>query len=262
MIRIVLAILALVLCLIVLLVASIVWKGYRMYRKALKKNPMKSAVHHIRSQSSFVPLKNISIEFIYIILIAEDPFFFQHKGYRIKKIYRAFILNLKQKRIVTGASTISQQLVKNLFFTFDKILSRKVAEIFAVRKLERLLTKEEILELYFNCIEYGNGIYGIKEACDYYFKIAPSELTVKNSVELAAVLPSPKKYLLKQQNELFQKSRYNIQNLVVGYIAPEDKDYFMSYADVPPNRRNEYSELFLKDYLQKKKERDCLRPLF
>lgn len=262
MIKAVLIVIALILGVPIGIVLGIVIKGYLMYRIAFHRKPLKRAVEEIRNNPSFVPFEQISMDFIYVLLIAEDKFLFQHNGYRIKGIYRALKYNWKMKRIVTGASTISQQLVKNLFFTFKKIYSRKVAEIFAVRKLEAYLSKEEILELYCNCIEYGEGIYGIKNACEYYFGILPSELTVKEAVELAAVLPSPKRYLLKQNNELFQMSKANILKCVVNQVAPEDQEYFLAYGDVPEERRKEYSELHRKDYLKRKKDHDCIRTLF
>jgi membrane peptidoglycan carboxypeptidase len=101
------------------------------------------------------------------------------------------MLNLEKGRYVYGGSTISQQLVKNLFLTRQKTLSRKLEEAFIVWRMEEVLTKDRILELYLNCIEFGPDIYGIGRAAHYYFGKKPSELTVLEGTFIAALKPAP-----------------------------------------------------------------------
>jgi monofunctional biosynthetic peptidoglycan transglycosylase len=93
-----------------------------------------------------------------------------------------------------GASTITQQMVKNVFLSESRTIWRKAHEIILSQKVEKVLTKDRILETYLNCIEYGPGIYGIKKAALYYFKKVPSALTPREGAFLAMLLPSPKKY--------------------------------------------------------------------
>jgi hypothetical protein len=128
------------------------------------------------------------------VLSSEDGGFFKHKGFSMGAFRGALIADLKAGRFVRGASTISMQLAKNLFLTREKTLSRKLEELLLTSYLEQVLTKDEMLETYFNVIEYGPDVYGIKEAAEHYFDSTPHELTVAQAFFLASILPSPARY--------------------------------------------------------------------
>lgn len=151
------------------------------------------------SNPNFTPLSQVSSNFKNAILTSEDPSFFTHKGFVQESIRKSIAVNFKEKRFVRGGSTISMQLVKNVFLSRQKTLSRKAEEILIVWLIEnnRLISKNRMLEVYFNIIEMGQNIYGIGEATRYYFGKRPSELNIGEGIFLANIVPRPKIALYK-----------------------------------------------------------------
>lgn len=125
---------------------------------------------------------------------AEDKNFYSHHGLDYKRMLRAAFTNLRAGSFKQGASTISQQLVKNTQLSNEKTLTRKLKEIKLTRQLEKKYSKDEILEMYLNTIYFGHTCYGISEAADFYFDKEPSELTIPEGAMLAAVIRSPNNY--------------------------------------------------------------------
>ncbi|MEZ4225848.1 MAG: biosynthetic peptidoglycan transglycosylase [Polyangiaceae bacterium] len=144
--------------------------------------------------ASWTPRSAISKHMDTAVLICEDGHFFGHNGFDEEAIRNSIRENLKAGKFLRGASTISMQLAKNLYLPRDKTLSRKLQEAVLTLLLEQQLTKDEILELYLNVIEYGPGIYGIGPAAAYYFNAAPHQLSLGQSLYLASVLPNPKRH--------------------------------------------------------------------
>ena len=151
------------------------------------------------SNPNFTPLSQVSSNFKNALLTAEDPSFFTHKGFVMESIRKSFAVNFKEKRFVRGGSTISMQLVKNVFLSRNKTLARKAEEILIVWLIEnnRLMSKERMLEVYFNIIEMGKNIYGIGEASRFYFGKSPANLTIGEGIFLANIVPRPKIALYK-----------------------------------------------------------------
>lgn len=127
------------------------------------------------------------------ILKAEDAGFFNHSGFNLEAIRMAMVRDLSTGEFVRGGSTITQQLAKNLFLTGQKTLSRKLQEAMLAYALEQELTKQKILEIYANIIEWGVDVYGIAEAADHYFSKPPSSLTNEEAKTLASIIRQPKK---------------------------------------------------------------------
>ena len=123
----------------------------------------------------------------------EDGGFRSHKGFDKSAIKNSIRDNLRQGRFVRGASTVTMQLAKNLYLEREKNLSRKLQEAVLTTYLEQALTKEEILELYFNVVEFGPMLYGIGPAAEHYFNVSPSELSVAQSLFMTSILPAPKR---------------------------------------------------------------------
>lgn len=148
------------------------------------------------SNSDYVPLASISPYLKNAVITAEDGDFYQHKGFYEEAFRQAIITNLKKGRFARGASTITMQLVKNVFLNRKKVLSRKLEEILIVWIIENmnLVTKDRLLEVYLNVIEWGPGIYGIKQASYYYFKKQPHELSLAESIYLSLIIPKPGKF--------------------------------------------------------------------
>jgi monofunctional biosynthetic peptidoglycan transglycosylase len=143
---------------------------------------------------NYVPLKNISNFVQRAIIQTEDSTFYTHNGFDSEGIERC-VEKLKEKhRIVCGGSTISQQLAKNLFLSKNKTFYRKGIEALITIKLEKNLTKKEILEKYLNVVQFGKNIFGIKQASQFYFKKSPGQLDPVEAAFLAMVLPNPEKY--------------------------------------------------------------------
>jgi hypothetical protein len=144
--------------------------------------------------SGFVPYPSISALMTEVITTTEDSRFFRHSGFSPNAIFDSIVANLTKGKFVRGASTITQQLAKNLFLTRQKTLSRKLQEAILAWQLEQNLSKTDILELYFNVIEFGPGIYGIGRASHHYFRKHASELDLLECIFLASLIPSPKRY--------------------------------------------------------------------
>lgn len=142
--------------------------------------------------ANWTPISEISPFLIHAVLAHEDGAFFRHRGFAPSEIQVALVRNLRAGRYVQGASTITMQLVKNLFLRREKTLARKVQEVLLTWWIERMLDKAHILELYLNVIEYGPSIYGIRQASEHYFGRTPAELSPGESAFLATILPSPK----------------------------------------------------------------------
>jgi len=143
---------------------------------------------------SWTNLEDISPFMVAAVLTTEDGAFYRHKGFNHYAIRSSVQANLKARRFVRGASTITMQLAKNLFLARDKALSRKVEEVILTDYLEQIFRKDEMMELYLNVIEFGPDVYGITQAADYYFGRRPEELNLVESFFLASLLPSPLRY--------------------------------------------------------------------
>jgi hypothetical protein len=153
---------------------------------------------------NFRPLGKISQYLQIAVLQSEDGGFFYHNGFLIESIQEALAADIKKGKFVRGGSTISMQLVKNVFLSRHKTLARKFEEILIVWLIEnnRLSSKERMFEVYLNIIEWGPGIYGINEASRFYFDKDPRDLTVNESIFLASIIPSPKRSLHSFTDEL------------------------------------------------------------
>jgi monofunctional biosynthetic peptidoglycan transglycosylase len=151
-------------------------------------------VHLCPGSKDYVSLKAISNYVQQAIVLTEDSSFFQHDGFDWKSIEENAKKNMEKGVYAKGGSTISQQLAKNMFLYKDKTLIRKGLEALITQKIEKTLTKKEILERYLNVVEFGKDIYGVKQAASFYFKKTPAELNVVESAFLAMILPNPQKY--------------------------------------------------------------------
>ena len=154
----------------------------------------------------FTPLEAISPYLQNAVLTAEDPSFFRHSGFLEEAFRESIITNIKKKRFARGGSTISMQLVKNVFLSRNKSISRKLEEIMIVWIMEqkRLVSKERMFEVYLNIIEWGPDVYGIGEASRFYFGKSPAQLNLTESVFLSSLIPNPKyfKYRFDKEGRL------------------------------------------------------------
>ncbi len=183
---------------------------------------------------SFVPLESISPNLKNAVLTAEDPTFFSHHGFVELAFRRSIATNFKKKAFKQGGSTISMQLVKNVYLNRQKTIARKIEELLMVWLIEnnRLSTKTQMFETYLNLIEWGRNVYGIGEASQYYFDKSPSDLSLGESIFLASIVPRPKKalYFFEPDGRIRESLRGYfrlIGGLMArrGYAAPDSNAY-------------------------------------
>ncbi|MEO8255013.1 MAG: transglycosylase domain-containing protein [Flavobacterium sp.] len=170
--------------------------GEFIYR-AIINNVLQRPILVGNGNANYTPLNQISTYLRKCVLTTEDPSFFSHHGFINEAFKQSIVKNIKTKKFSRGASTISMQLIKNVFLTREKTLSRKLEEILLVYILEnnRIVSKERMLEVYFNIIEWGPNVYGIGEASHFYFQKNPADLTFNECLYLARIIPSPKKFM-------------------------------------------------------------------
>lgn len=168
--------------------------GYRMYQDAVFVQSVEEKTGQIRNRDDYIAFDDISETFLDELLYREDRNFYSHSGVDLVAIARAAWHDLQAGRYVEGGSTITQQLAKNLYFSNEKELERKVAELFVAFELERSFTKEEILELYCNVVNFGEGCYGIGEAAEHYYGVSAADLNEEQAQALVYTLKCPGYY--------------------------------------------------------------------
>lgn len=215
--------------------------------RAIENGRAQRAVPLTNDNPYYTPMDQISPYLRKAVLTSEDPSFFSHRGFINQAFKQSIIKNIRTKKFARGASTISMQLVKNVFLTREKTLSRKLEEILLVYILEnnRIVSKERMLEVYFNVIEWGPDVYGIGEAAQYYFQKSPSMLTLDECVYLASIIPRPKGFMWQFNEEGKLKPhavRHNdyIKKLMLrrGLINPEDTIAQSGQIDVSGRARS------------------------
>lgn len=177
------------------------------------------------NNSEWVSLDNIDEKFIKYIINIEDQHFYQHKGFDILRIIKSLYLNFKAGKIVGGASSISQQYVKNLYLEFDQTWERKIEEAFLTIRLETHYNKDEILEGYLNTIYFGQGIYGVKDAAQYYFNKDISNITMEEAIILAGIPKSPNYYNPVSNMEGALKRSAIVSNALLGNNVITNEEY-------------------------------------
>ena len=211
----------------------------------LTRRPIKDIYDKAKAQSDFSALADIPQTMIRYLIISEDLGFYEHHGFLPKAVKSAVKLNLKKSRIITGASTITQQLIKNLYFSFDHNFFRKLTEVFLALYAELVLEKDKILELYINIIYYGNGVYGIGNASKFYFGKELNELTDNQFFILACIPQAPTSGNPVQHPQAFVRCRNNkVKNMLLkNLLSEEEGNEFLSYGSDcidPELRKNDY----------------------
>lgn len=189
--------------------------GYDMYRSALSEMSLEEKAASIRSKEGYTPFAELPVLYVDAVLSVEDHRFYGHPGIDPIAITRALINDIKAGSFVEGGSTITQQLAKNLYFTQEKRLERKAAEVFMAFALEKNFTKNEILELYVNTIYYGNNYYCVGDASKGYFGKAPNDMTDYESTLLAGIPNAPSRYAPTVSPELAAKRQEQVVERLV-----------------------------------------------
>jgi monofunctional biosynthetic peptidoglycan transglycosylase len=169
----------------------------------------------IRLRQQWVPLSRISPYLIKAVIIAEDDKFWSHEGFDFEAIQKAMEKDLKARKFKVGGSTISQQLIKNLYLTPAKNPFRKLKEAILTWRIERSLSKKRIIEIYLNVVEWGEGIFGIETAARYYYGKSAAALNPEEAARLAVILPNPKKFNPLGNSRYVAKRAGVIYNIMV-----------------------------------------------
>ena len=199
-------------------------RGYILYRQALDEASVAQKLEEIHSIPGYTTLDQMPAFYIQAVLAAEDHRFYSHPGYDVFAIGRALWNDLLAGRFVQGGSTITQQLAKNLWFTQEKRLVRKVAELFMAVELENVCTKHEILEAYLNSIYFGSGYTGIGQAAEGYYGTTPAGLDMAQCAMLAGIPNAPTAYALDAHPELAaQRQRQVLRQMVRRHFLTEQQ---------------------------------------
>ena len=237
---------------ILLCVAGLLFVAYLLSMPDLsrlkKENPKKTALMEYRKKASrekgkrfridqrWVSFSKISPYLVKAVLIAEDDKFWGHEGFDYEAIQKALEKDLKAKKFKSGGSTITQQLARNLYLSPEKSLVRKVSEAVITWRMEKVLSKKRILELYLNVAEWGDGIFGAEAASRHYYGKSSSELTPEEAARLASVLPNPRKYNpAGDQRYVINRSSF-IYSIMIqrGIVIPEYKEVTESLESSSP----------------------------
>ena len=225
------------------LIFLILFFGFTLYlflipdvSKLKKENPLKTSFMQYRErewkrtgkpykiQQKWVPLPQISPYLIKAVLIAEDDKFWRHEGFDYDAIRKALEKDIREKKFKLGGSTITQQLVKNLYLSPVKNPVRKIREAIITWRIERILSKKRILELYLNVVEWGDyGIFGIEASSRSYYGKPASALNANEASRLAAVLPNPRRYSPIGSSRYVSNRAHLIYSIMVkrGIIVPD-----------------------------------------
>lgn len=174
------------------------------------------------SNPNYTPIENISTYLKETILSSEDGNFYNHKGFNEFRFKESIAENFKKKRFARGASTISMQLIKNVFLRRNKTIARKIEEALLVWLIERnrLVSKERMFEVYLNVIEFGPNVYGIGEASKFYFNKSPKDLTLQESIFISMIIPRPKWFMYNFNSDgQLKESTQSYFNLIGGILA-------------------------------------------
>lgn len=228
--------------LLVIVVVLLLGVGYNLVfpdiSRLKKEAPKMTAFMKYRQQMSrkvgknpdiactWMPLDKISPYLVQAVVVSEDDKFWSHKGLDFEAIKTALEKDIRNKTWRYGGSTITQQLAKNLFLSPSKNPIRKIREVILTWRLESILSKKRILELYLNVVEWGAGIFGAEAASQRYYGKPASDLSPQEAVHLAVVLPSPRRYNPLSGSDFIEDRAREVLDIMVkrGTVAPEEAE--------------------------------------
>ena len=192
--------------------------GYTLYEDKLKEQPLADKISDIENDYYFISIEDVPQDYINAIIAVEDHRYKEHGAIDLIGITRAIVTNVKNRGLQEGGSTITQQVAKNLYFTLEeKPVRRKIAEMFMAIELENNYSKEDILEMYINTIYFGDGYYGIKQACKGYLNKEPKDMNLAESTMLAGVPNAPSVYAPTVNKDLCKQRQKKVISSMVEY---------------------------------------------
>lgn len=192
-------------------------KGYQIYKQAIETINLENKIKEIKGKQNYTKLEEIPQMYINAVISVEDHRFYKHNGIDIISIGRAFFNDIKKLKFVEGGSTITQQLAKNIYFTQEKKIERKIAEVFMAFEIENNYSKDNILELYINTSYFGDNCYTVKEASMHYFNKEPINMSDYESIMLAGIPNAPSVYAPTKNLELAKQRQKQVTDKLIEY---------------------------------------------
>ena len=207
--------------------------GYNMYKDAINNVPLEEKVAQIQDKENYTEFSELPQMYVNAVISVEDKRFYKHNGIDIIAIGRAAINDIKAMDYVEGGSTITQQLAKNMYFTQEKKMERKIAEVFMAWQIEHQYTKEEIFELYVNNIFFGDGYYTVKEACRGYFHKELDEMTDYECILLAGIPNAPSVYAPTKNPDLGRQRQKQVMEKMIEneYLTQDEANEILEEAE-------------------------------
>ena len=207
--------------------------GYKEYKKAINECPVEVKINELTTMENYVKIDEIPEIYKNAVISVEDHNFYDHGAISIVSTVRAIFINLKNREYTEGGSTITQQVAKNLYFSQEKKLKRKAAEMFMAIELEKRNEKDEIFEFYINNIYYGSGYYNIYDASMGYYGVTPDKLSDYQATQLAGVPNAPSVYSPDNNTPLTAQRQQKVLDSMVkyGYLDRESADKILSEGE-------------------------------
>ncbi len=221
--------------------------------KTITQTKISAHYENKKRKHRWVSLKDVSRDFLYTVVMSEDAQFFEHSGVEFDNILASAALNIKEGKYSHGASTISQQVVKNIFLSNQKTISRKLKEVLITQDLERYFSKNEILELYLNLAEFGPDLYGARSAAWHFFRKRPAKINAAEGAFMSLMLPSPRKnhYSIFQNHNLTLSKKKKIRRVLRDMLHQE----FISLKQFKRYSRYNYFTIPRRAIARKKKKK-------
>lgn len=209
---------------------ALIFQGWRMYRQALEQKPLERALEEVRAKAHYTSLEELPQIYLDAVVAVEDHRFYSHGGVDFIAVGRALWNDLRAGALVEGGSTITQQLAKNLYFTQERSVVRKAAELFMAFRLEGACSKGQLLELYLNSIYFGDGYYCVCDASMGYFGKPPGEMTDAESTLLAGIPNAPSVYSPTANPELARDRQKQVLRRMVkcNYLTQTEADVVLA----------------------------------
>lgn len=209
----------LLICIVFVLVTCglVVYKGYTIYETALAEKSVQEMISQIKEKESYTKISEMPEYYKKAVITVEDRRFYSHGGIDIISIARAIKRDIQEGSFVEGGSTITQQLAKNTYFTQEKKIERKIAEMFMAFKIESECTKDEILELYLNTSYFGEGCYTVYDASMTYFDKEPMDMNLDEATMLAGIPNAPSVYAPTVNPDLAKQRQRQVLDKMLEY---------------------------------------------
>lgn len=219
---------------LIIVCSYITYKGYRIYKQAISETSIEAKISEIKENTeNYTKYEELPKQYIDAVVAVEDRKFFEHNGINIISIFRAIVTNVREQKAAEGGSTITQQLVKNIYFNQKKEITRKIAEVFMAIEVEKVLSKEEIFEIYVNTIYFGDGYYNIYDAAHGYFDKEVKDMDLYESTLLAGIPNAPSVYAPTKNPELAKQRQKQVINKMIKFefLSQEEADKLLEIVE-------------------------------